>query len=591
MGGTVLMGSTLSGAQARRIASMAAAAVVDEWAAPSSAPSAALQAFLKFPEALARVLPRATVRFRLRAWLRDGCESVESDLRTRAARLGTLPPTLFVCSQDDLLLPSRAEGERLLPLLRARCGGRAELIRLPGAGHAPLSDPRLDLAKLIRESTVGAGAKKPVDYVGSYEAPTLQQVEEGSEGVEGLASTFSPVFLSTSGDGTRSFGLDGVPDPSELGRPVLLVGNHQLLALDLGPLVREFLVEKGFTPRGLAHPTNFPELFPAARRGSRWWGDAAGLPFELRAAARASLEVARGFLEPEGGDGREGQGKGKGGGRGKGKGRGRGGAGAGPADAGGLFGGNFRQWGAVPVTPRNFIKLLQQGEAVLLFPGGAAEALSRPRDKYKLQWPDKTDFVRAAAKYDAVVVPFGGVGSADNLQDLPENWGPLETVRSLLPMGLGGRFTEAEAETAKSTMERWSPDGIGSAESSRMQLRLPEALPQTKLSTQASAGLGDRFYFSFGRPFDLKDLDPQDADGCARTYSDLRASVEGEIDWLLRARTKDPYRDVLRRQVYERIANAGGGGPPRRIKAGPNKGGIIRSYGQRAPSFKLEGVA
>lgn len=31
--------------------------------------------------------------------------------------------------------------------------------------------------------------------------------------------------------------------------------------------------------------------------------------------------------------------------------------------------------GAVPVTPRNMIKLLKAGDAVLLYPGGAKEAL------------------------------------------------------------------------------------------------------------------------------------------------------------------------------------------------------------------------
>lgn len=35
---------------------------------------------------------------------------------------------------------------------------------------------------------------------------------------------------------------------------VLLVGNHQLVGSDLGPLVREFLVDRGVLARGLAYP-------------------------------------------------------------------------------------------------------------------------------------------------------------------------------------------------------------------------------------------------------------------------------------------------------------------------------------------------
>ena len=34
----------------------------------------------------------------------------------------------------------------------------------------------------------------------------------------------------------------------------MLVGNHQLFGSDLGPLVREFLVDRGVLARGLAYP-------------------------------------------------------------------------------------------------------------------------------------------------------------------------------------------------------------------------------------------------------------------------------------------------------------------------------------------------
>ena len=40
----------------------------------------------------------------------------------------------------------------------------------------------------------------------------------------------SPVFISTAPGGARCLGLSQIP----VGRPLLLVGNHQTLALDLG---------------------------------------------------------------------------------------------------------------------------------------------------------------------------------------------------------------------------------------------------------------------------------------------------------------------------------------------------------------------
>ena len=41
------------------------------------------------------------------------------------------------------------------------------------------------------------------------------------------------------------------------GRPVLLVGNHQLYGADLGMIIRQFLREKDTLVRGLAHPAIF----------------------------------------------------------------------------------------------------------------------------------------------------------------------------------------------------------------------------------------------------------------------------------------------------------------------------------------------
>ena len=47
------------------------------------------------------------------------------------------------------------------------------------------------------------------------------------------------------------------------------------------------------------------------------------------------------------------------------------------------------EFGAVPVSGRNFIRLLQNGEAVLLFPGGVREAYRRRGEEYQLFWPQK----------------------------------------------------------------------------------------------------------------------------------------------------------------------------------------------------------
>lgn len=63
----------------------------------------------------------------------------------------------------------------------------------------------------------------------------------------------SPVMLSTLEDGRIVRGLSGVPNEG----PVLLVGYHMLLGLELVPLVLEFLREKNILVRGMAHPELF----------------------------------------------------------------------------------------------------------------------------------------------------------------------------------------------------------------------------------------------------------------------------------------------------------------------------------------------
>ena len=46
----------------------------------------------------------------------------------------------------------------------------------------------------------------------------------------------------------------------------------------------------------------------------------------------------------------------------------------------------FTSFGSVPVGPTNLYRLLQANEMVLLFPGGAREALKRRGEKYQLIW-------------------------------------------------------------------------------------------------------------------------------------------------------------------------------------------------------------
>jgi len=55
---------------------------------------------------------------------------------------------------------------------------------------------------------------------------------------------------------------------------------------------------------------------------------------------------------------------------------------------------------------------------VFLFPGGAREALKRKDERYTLIWPEKSEFVRMAARLGATIVPFAAVGAEDGINQV-----------------------------------------------------------------------------------------------------------------------------------------------------------------------------
>lgn len=121
-----------------------------------------------------------------------------------------------------------------------------------------------------------------------------------------LTVVTSPVMLTTLEDGKIVRGLAGIPSEG----PVLFVGYHMLLGLDVIPMIPHFFMERNILLRGIAHPM----LFYKSREGK--------LP-DLE-----NYDVVR-------------------------------------------------LMGAVPVSATNFFKLMSSKSHVLLYPGGAREAVHR----------------------------------------------------------------------------------------------------------------------------------------------------------------------------------------------------------------------
>lgn len=405
-------------------------------AAASKAAARASQAIGAL-DRLATILAPDVLQFRLEKWLKAGCEEVnprlaelgdtkEAAAAAAAARksagvtfsnadffatdvVGGGLPILALAGEEDRMLPSSSEAMRLVSVLGKRtASGKI----LAGVGHAALDD-RPNFLDLIDASPLGLATKaeallkaqenkplKPYDYVTDFKPPSSTQLEAARASLQNLRTAVSPVFISTdAATGKRRFGLESVPLPKDVNRPVLLVGNHQLLALDLGIMVEEFARTTGSLPRGLAHPATFVDPASARGDGRRQRVDpleveesTAG-PFSpfanFRKAQAAAFQANQGTNDP-------------------------------PTTRDPVVAfngvGSIQEFGAVPVTPKNFYKMMQQNEFALLFPGGAREATHGKGEDYALFWPKDraADFVRVAAKFDALIVPFGAVGAAVN---------------------------------------------------------------------------------------------------------------------------------------------------------------------------------
>jgi 1-acyl-sn-glycerol-3-phosphate acyltransferase len=285
----------------------------------------------------------------------------------------------------------------------------------------------------------------------------------------------SPVFFSTNHLGQRFRGLGHLP--SSTSNPLLIVGNHQLGALDIWLIVPELIQERDLFVRGLGHAVIFHDEDDHLKGGPT-------------------------FLPDQGKQG--------------------------------TFG-LYQKFGAVMATPKNLYRLLQTNQTVLHFPGGAREAYHGRTEAYQLFWPNQTDFVRMAAKFNATIVPLSGIGAADSV-DIVLN--PEEMLK--LPFGMNdivaNSFLTVREPTRYNELQKqrdepyiWPPPLI-----------IPKLLPA-------------RHYFVFGQPFDTTHVNPRDREACRRLYQEVQTELYRGLEDLLRAREHDPFKDSTKRLVYEQV--------------------------------------
>eukprot|EP00850_Spirogloea_muscicola_P014598 SM000106S13946 [mRNA] locus=s106:105862:111881:+ [translate_table: standard] len=186
------------------------------------------------------------------------------------------------------------------------------------------------------------------------------------------------------------------------------------------------------------------------------------------------------------------------------------------------FGAILASYGAVMASPRNCFKLLQEGECVLLYPGGGKEVAKRKGQKYKLLWKEQTDFVRLAMRFGCTIVPFAALGVEDAFDILMD---PEEIMATPL-----GNIIRPVLQAAGLTEE--------------------VLLPLT--STVGLLPRPERLYFHFGEPIRTDRFSRAtlaDREACSQLYQTVRQSVEDGIRLLQSKRDKDPLRDLFSRTL------------------------------------------
>ena len=174
---------------------------------------------------LAENLPAKVIEHRVKQWCVVGSQVVNS----RLCKLTT--PTLFIGGDEDNMLPSKEEGDRLIELM-PDCTS----MQVKDAGHFILDD-RFNLTQAIVDAPFDPFNKKKhekkYDAITDWVKPTDEEIQEAIDNrVKPLRDLFSPQFFSTGDDGRRTFGLGKVPSNED--KPLLFVANHQLIGLDLG---------------------------------------------------------------------------------------------------------------------------------------------------------------------------------------------------------------------------------------------------------------------------------------------------------------------------------------------------------------------
>ncbi len=180
--------------------------------------------------------------------------------------------------------------------------------------------------------------------------------------------------------------------------------------------------------------------------------------------------------------------------------------------------------GGVMGHPDVCAALMEDGRDLLVFPGGAHEAVKSARDMYELQWKERYGFVKLAAKHGYTIMPFGMVGP-------DEFYGHLMEGEDLPESPIGQLLKRMGVLTEDTRRDMLPPIPVGA---------LGTLFPKPQ-----------RCYLGFGEPIDLAHM--QGKNPTKRQQQSIRGQVAEQIETqlaeLLFTRAQNRGRDGLLRRL------------------------------------------
>ncbi|XP_018434984.1 phytyl ester synthase 2, chloroplastic-like [Raphanus sativus] len=186
---------------------------------------------------LSRIFPKDTLLWKIEL-LKSAVASANTHIHAVRAE------TLILLSGRDQWLVNEADIDRFSRTL-PNCIVR----KLKDNGHFLFFEDNVDLVTIIKCTSFYRSGKSH-DYLSDYIKLTKYELKQLLNDQKLLLDATSPVYLSTLANGKLVRGLEGIPSEG----PVLYVGYHVLLGLEIVPMITQFLKERNIHMRGLAHP-------------------------------------------------------------------------------------------------------------------------------------------------------------------------------------------------------------------------------------------------------------------------------------------------------------------------------------------------